>query len=74
MELDYYWSRLGEGGEEGQCGWLKGQVRPFLAGDAGRTSGSSSRRTTKKKRGRVMKAMLSMKKIVIAELREAAEI
>lgn len=22
-EIDYYWKRLSEGGEEGQCGWLK---------------------------------------------------
>ena len=22
-EIDYYWSSLSEGGEEGQCGWLK---------------------------------------------------
>ena len=22
-EIDYFWSRLSEGGQEGQCGWLK---------------------------------------------------
>src|SRR5580693_421751 len=22
-EIDYYWTRLSEGGEEGPCGWLK---------------------------------------------------
>ena len=22
-EIDYYWEKLTEGGEEGQCGWLK---------------------------------------------------
>ncbi len=23
QEVDYYWTKLGEGGEEGPCGWLK---------------------------------------------------
>ncbi len=22
-EIDYFWSKLSEGGQEGQCGWLK---------------------------------------------------
>ena len=22
-EIDYYWDKLSDGGEEGQCGWLK---------------------------------------------------
>jgi hypothetical protein len=30
-EIDYCWERLSEGGEEGQCGWLKGRYgRPPL--------------------------------------------
>lgn len=37
-EIDYYWSRLTEGGQESQCGWLKDkygvswQVVPAILG------------------------------------------
>jgi len=31
-EIDYYWERLTEGGEESQCGWAQGPLRPLLAG------------------------------------------
>jgi predicted 3-demethylubiquinone-9 3-methyltransferase (glyoxalase superfamily) len=30
--VDYYWQKLSEEGEEGPCGWLKGPLRPVLAG------------------------------------------
>ena len=30
-EIDYYWNKLTDGGEESQCGWLKRQVRTFMA-------------------------------------------
>jgi predicted 3-demethylubiquinone-9 3-methyltransferase (glyoxalase superfamily) len=71
-EIDYYWIRLTEGGEESQCGWLKDryglswQVVPtgmeeiFADPDKGRAE-------------RAMKAMLEMGKIDIAALRNAAE-
>jgi predicted 3-demethylubiquinone-9 3-methyltransferase (glyoxalase superfamily) len=38
-EVDHYWTRLAEGGEEGQCGWLKDryglswQVTPTVLGE-----------------------------------------
>ena len=71
-EVDHYWSKLSEGGEEGPCGWLKDKfglswqivptALPELLGDA-----------DKEKAQRVMAAMLEMKKIQIDELERAAE-
>jgi predicted 3-demethylubiquinone-9 3-methyltransferase (glyoxalase superfamily) len=70
-EVDAYWSKLSEGGEEGPCGWLKDKfgvswqivptVLPKLLGDA-----------DQEKAQRVMAAMLSMKKIEIDALERAA--
>ncbi|MFI1400959.1 VOC family protein [Streptomyces sp. NPDC020681] len=71
-EVDYYWTKLSEGGEEGPCGWLKDkyglswQVSPAALGelltdpDQGRAQ-------------RAMKAMLGMKKIDVAALHRAAD-
>ena len=71
-DVDYYWERLSEGGEEGPCGWLKDryglswQVTPpgmdelFTDPDP-------------KKAERAMKAMLGMSKLDLAALRSAAE-
>jgi predicted 3-demethylubiquinone-9 3-methyltransferase (glyoxalase superfamily) len=71
-EIDYYWTKLTEGGEESQCGWLKDryglswQVVPegmeelMLDPDPGRAT-------------RAMKAMLGMKKLDVAALRAAAD-
>ena len=71
-EVDAYWSKLSEGGEEGPCGWLKDRfgvswqivptALPRLLGD--RDAERSQR---------VMQAMLGMKKIEIAELERAAD-
>jgi predicted 3-demethylubiquinone-9 3-methyltransferase (glyoxalase superfamily) len=70
-EVDTYWSKLSEGGEEGPCGWLKDkfgvswQIVPTrlieLVNDPDR-----------EKSQRVMAAMLSMKKIEIDGLERAA--
>jgi predicted 3-demethylubiquinone-9 3-methyltransferase (glyoxalase superfamily) len=71
-EVDYYWTKLCEGGEEGPCGWLKDryglswQVVPAALGellsdpDEGRAQ-------------RAMKAMLGMKKIDVAAIHAAAD-
>jgi predicted 3-demethylubiquinone-9 3-methyltransferase (glyoxalase superfamily) len=73
-EVDYYWTKLSEGGDEKaqQCGWLKDkfglswQIVPTallrLLGDK-----------DPKKSQRVMQALLQMKKIVIADLQRASE-
>ena len=70
-EVDYYWGKLTEGGEEGPCGWLKDrfglswQIVPTrlmeLVEDP--DPGTSQR---------AMQAMLGMKKIDIAAVEEAA--
>lgn len=72
VEVDYFWGRLSEGGQEGQCGWLKDrfglswQVVPkgmdavFGDPDAARAQ-------------RAMAAMMGMGKLDIAALREAAD-
>ena len=71
-EIDRYWSRLSAGGDEKaqQCGWLKDKyglswqvvpaVLPDLLDDHDRV-----------KAGRVMKALLQMKKLDIKELKQA---
>jgi predicted 3-demethylubiquinone-9 3-methyltransferase (glyoxalase superfamily) len=71
-EVDYYWAKLGEGGEEGPCGWLKDryglswQVCP--AGMAEMLNDPDQARAQ-----RAMKAMLGMRKIDVAALQEAAD-
>ncbi|AZM51370.1 hypothetical protein DMA15_01210 [Streptomyces sp. WAC 01529] len=71
-EVDHYWAKLSEGGEEGPCGWLKDkyglswQVVPaalpklLTDPDPGRAQ-------------RAMQAMLGMKKLDIAALHAAAD-
>jgi predicted 3-demethylubiquinone-9 3-methyltransferase (glyoxalase superfamily) len=69
-EIDHYWRRLGEGGEEGPCGWLKDrfglswQVVPSVM--EAMMSDPDSRRSE-----RVMKAFLGMKKLDLAAIERA---
>lgn len=64
-DVDYYWSKLTEGGSEINCGWLKDkfglcwQVVPARLPDL-------------IKNPNAMKAMMTMKKFNIAELERAA--
>lgn len=73
-EVDYYWDRLSDGGDPAaqQCGWLKDkfglswQVVPNVL--TAMLQDSDARKSQN-----VMKAMLQMKKLDIAALREACE-
>ncbi len=72
QEIDYYWSRLTEGGEESQCGWLKD--RYGLSWQVVPTGMEELFADPDPKRAeRAMKAMLEMGKIDIAALRSAAD-
>jgi predicted 3-demethylubiquinone-9 3-methyltransferase (glyoxalase superfamily) len=70
-EIDHYWERLGEGGEESVCGWLKDryglswQIVPaewmsMLKGDPARAA-------------RGFRAIMGMKKIILADVLRAAD-
>jgi predicted 3-demethylubiquinone-9 3-methyltransferase (glyoxalase superfamily) len=70
-EVDEYWSRLGDGGEEGPCGWLKdryGVSWQIVPSRLTELLDDPDLETSQ----RVMRAMLEMKKIDIATLEEAA--
>jgi predicted 3-demethylubiquinone-9 3-methyltransferase (glyoxalase superfamily) len=70
-EVDHYWSKLSEGGQEGPCGWLKdkfGVSWQIVPNALPRLLRDSDRQKSQ----RVMKAMLGMKKIEIDELEKAA--
>jgi predicted 3-demethylubiquinone-9 3-methyltransferase (glyoxalase superfamily) len=70
-EVDAFWSKLSEGGEEGPCGWLKdkfGVSWQIVPTALPRLLGLPDR----EKAQRVMEAMLQMKKIEIDELERAA--
>jgi predicted 3-demethylubiquinone-9 3-methyltransferase (glyoxalase superfamily) len=69
-ELDNAWKRLSEGGEEGQCGWLKDrfgvswQIVPRALGEMlGHPEAGDP--------GKMMQALLKMKKLDIAALKAA---
>jgi predicted 3-demethylubiquinone-9 3-methyltransferase (glyoxalase superfamily) len=71
-ETDYYWDTLSQGGQPGPCGWVKDrfglswqvvpQALPELLGDPDPDRAQ-----------RAMKAMMSMGKIDIQALRDAAD-
>jgi len=71
-EVDDLWEKLSQGGEKGQCGWLKDkfgvswQIVPTVLGQMLNDKDPQ-------KSQRVMQAMLQMKKIDIAALTRAYE-
>lgn len=69
-EVDELWGKLTDGGEEGQCGWLKdkyGLSWQIIPKALGEYLGDPDA----EKAGRVMRAMLQMKKIDVKGLQEA---
>ena len=70
-DVDYFWSKLAQGGSEGQCGWLKDkfglswQVVPTVLPQMLQDKDAS-------RADRAMKAMLRMRKFDIAALEQAA--
>ena len=71
-EVDHFWERLSAGGQKVECGWLKDkfglswQIVPDVLIELLQDSDSQ-------KSQRVMKAMMQMKKLDIAGLKQAAE-
>ncbi|NTV24005.1 MAG: VOC family protein [Nanoarchaeota archaeon] len=67
-EIDYYWEKLTEGGHEVECGWLTDkfgvswQINPSIL---------EKMQDDPVKSERMMKALLGMKKLDIAELKKA---
>ena len=69
-DIDRYWSALGKGGEEGQCGWLKdrfGVSWQIVPREMGALLGGPDTEAA----GRAFQAMLGMRKIDIAALQRA---
>jgi len=71
-EVDYLWEKLSEGGEPGQCGWLKDrfgvswQIVPTRLGELLSSDDGAQAQ-------RVVHAMLKMNKLDIAGLERAAK-
>ena len=67
-EIDYYWSKLTEGGEESQCGWLKDkygvswQIVPTILGKLMSDPAKSQQ---------VIQAFMQMRKFNIKDLENA---
>ena len=71
-EIDHYWSRLSEGGEESQCGWLKdkyGLSWQVVPADWAELMNGPDRGRAE----RAMQAVYGMKKIDIAAVQAAAD-
>ena len=71
-EIDYYWEKLSDGGQEGPCGWLKDKFG--LSWQVVPTGMEEILNDPDSERGRrAMEAMLKMGKLDIAALRAAAD-
>jgi predicted 3-demethylubiquinone-9 3-methyltransferase (glyoxalase superfamily) len=71
-EVDYFWEKLGDGGSEGPCGWLKDRYGlSWQVVPEGMDEVFSDPDPERARRG--MQAMLQMSKIDVAALRAAVE-
>jgi predicted 3-demethylubiquinone-9 3-methyltransferase (glyoxalase superfamily) len=69
-EIDHYWDKLCEGGEPNVCGWLKdkfGLSWQIVSTDLERMLGDDDQA----RHDRVMKAVMGMRKPILAELQRA---
>jgi predicted 3-demethylubiquinone-9 3-methyltransferase (glyoxalase superfamily) len=71
-EIDYFWAKLGEGGKDGQCGWIDSdrfgiswQIVPAVLGDLMSDPDPVKAEST-------MKALLLMNKLDIGALKKAS--
>ena len=70
-EIDYFWEKLSEGGQKVECGWVKDkyglswQIVPTILFDELFQGGDSQT-------DRIMRAVMTMKKLDIEELKKAA--
>lgn len=70
-EIDHYWEELSAGGRKDQCGWLQdkfGVSWQIVPSDLARLLGGTEKQTEQ-----VMKSVISMKKLDIAQMRQAYE-
>jgi predicted 3-demethylubiquinone-9 3-methyltransferase (glyoxalase superfamily) len=71
-EIDYFWTKLSEGGEEGRCGWLKDkyglswQVVPSTLPQMLSGAGDAARE-------RVIESVMKMTKFDLQKLQQACE-
>src|ERR687894_594206 len=71
-EVDYYWEKLTDGGEESQCGWLKDRFGvSWQVVPSGMDEVFSDADPERAKRA--MEAMLKMRKLDLGALRAAAD-
>ena len=68
-EIDHFWVYLSEGGEQEQCGWLKDKF-----GVSWQIVPSQLSELMAKAQKEVIEALLPMKKIDLAKLRQAASL
>ena len=72
-EIDYFWDKLSDGGSEGPCGWLKDKFGVSWQIVPTRQMNVILADPDREKAQRVMKAVLGMGKLDIAELQRAAD-